>query len=258
MLVLETMLGSIPEAMHALPAQGFPLKKIVKYAAAKGFTDLIVFNEDRKKINGLLLVHLPAGPTAHFKLSSLVLSKDIKVRLDEACMSCQGGRPAMQTCSCALYAVRKVVPVTLAGPWVHAMCKATSGAVHFLLRTLVHDQVTHPIVMIAGPRAGGAREAGAGAEQLWDAAGAPHGAAAGLAVPPGPQLPQPPGGHLPQPARLHLLQVRGCRHAAGAVLPAWLLALVTSGLFWLCKRCCAGSVLACAPAWLLRSGNPAT
>lgn len=61
--------------------QGFPLKKIVKYASNRDFTDLMVFNEDRKSINGVLLVHLPGGPTAHFKLSNLVLSKDIKVGL---------------------------------------------------------------------------------------------------------------------------------------------------------------------------------
>lgn len=59
--------------------QGTPIKKIVKYATARGFTDVMVFNENRKHVNGLLLVHLPAGPTAHFKLSSLKLSKDIKV-----------------------------------------------------------------------------------------------------------------------------------------------------------------------------------
>ena len=59
--------------------QGTPLKKIVKYAVGRGFTDVAVFNEDRKHVNGLLLIHLPAGPTAHFKLSSLKLSKDIKV-----------------------------------------------------------------------------------------------------------------------------------------------------------------------------------
>lgn len=59
--------------------QGFPLKKIAAYAANRGFSDLLVFNEDRKSVNGLLLVHLPDGPTAHFKLSNLVLSKNIKV-----------------------------------------------------------------------------------------------------------------------------------------------------------------------------------
>lgn len=45
----------------------------------RDFTDLLVFNEDRKSINGMLLVHLPEGPTAQFRLSNLVLSKDIKV-----------------------------------------------------------------------------------------------------------------------------------------------------------------------------------
>jgi hypothetical protein len=62
-------------------AQGIALKKIVKYATAKGFTDVAVFNEDRKQINGMLLIHLPAGPTALFRLSSLKLSKEIKVRI---------------------------------------------------------------------------------------------------------------------------------------------------------------------------------
>ena len=38
-----------------------------------------VFNEDRKQINGLLLVHLPDGPTAQFRMSNLKLSSDIKV-----------------------------------------------------------------------------------------------------------------------------------------------------------------------------------
>ena len=64
----------------ALLLQGFPLKKIVQYASNRGFTDLMVFNEDRKTINGVLVVHLPDGPTAHFKLSNIVLSKNIKVQ----------------------------------------------------------------------------------------------------------------------------------------------------------------------------------
>jgi ribosome production factor 1 len=37
-----------------------------------------VFNEDRKGVNGLLHVHLPDGPTAHYRLSNLVLGRDIK------------------------------------------------------------------------------------------------------------------------------------------------------------------------------------
>lgn len=40
----------------------------------------IVLNEDRKSLNGLLLIHLPDGPCAQFRLSNLKLGKDIKVR----------------------------------------------------------------------------------------------------------------------------------------------------------------------------------
>jgi ribosome production factor 1 len=51
----------------------------VQYASARGFTDLLVFNEGRKAIDAALLVHLPDGPTAQFRLSNLVLGRDIKV-----------------------------------------------------------------------------------------------------------------------------------------------------------------------------------
>ena len=74
-----TCLPCTLRALTCLLMQGTPIKKIVKYATARGFTDVMVFNENKKHINGLLLIHLPAGPTAHFKLSSLKLSKDIKV-----------------------------------------------------------------------------------------------------------------------------------------------------------------------------------
>jgi len=46
-------------------------------ATNRAFTDVIIFNENKKSPNGLLLIHLPDGPTAHFKLSSIVLAKDV-------------------------------------------------------------------------------------------------------------------------------------------------------------------------------------
>ena len=64
--------------VHCIP-QGFPLKKIIQWAAKRDFTDLLVFNEDRKAINGLLIIHLPDGPTAHFKVSNVRLAQDIRV-----------------------------------------------------------------------------------------------------------------------------------------------------------------------------------
>jgi len=50
----------------------------VEVAPSKGFTSLIILNEDRKAFNGLTLVHLPNGPTAHFRLSSVTLASEIK------------------------------------------------------------------------------------------------------------------------------------------------------------------------------------
>lgn len=74
---LADLLEVLPSALYYKRA-GFAIKKICKYAAARGFTDLVVVNEDRKTVNGLLVVHLPDGPTAHFRISKMVLSKDIK------------------------------------------------------------------------------------------------------------------------------------------------------------------------------------
>ncbi len=51
--------------------RGSSIKSLIKDAAKKRFTDLIIINEDRFEPNGLLLIHLPEGPTAHFRLSNV-------------------------------------------------------------------------------------------------------------------------------------------------------------------------------------------
>ena len=58
--------------------RGLDLKKIIPQAKEKDFTDIMVINEDRKEPNGLVITHLPDGPTAHFKLSSVRLTTEIK------------------------------------------------------------------------------------------------------------------------------------------------------------------------------------
>lgn len=57
--------------------KGCSIKKVVKQAIAKSYTDLIVVHEDQKKPNGIIFCHLPEGPTAYFKINSLRFSKDI-------------------------------------------------------------------------------------------------------------------------------------------------------------------------------------
>ncbi|XP_033111035.1 ribosome production factor 1-like [Anneissia japonica] len=58
--------------------RGLALKKIIPQCKARDYTDIIILNEDKGIPTGLLLCHLPNGPTAHFKLTSLKLRKEIK------------------------------------------------------------------------------------------------------------------------------------------------------------------------------------
>ena len=51
---------------------------VVSQAVENKYTDVIVINEDNRVPNGLLLSHLPDGPTAHFKLSNVKISKEIR------------------------------------------------------------------------------------------------------------------------------------------------------------------------------------
>eukprot|EP00803_Ostreobium_quekettii_P011553 evm.model.scf_418.11 EVM.evm.TU.scf_418.11 scf_418:63716-65102(+) len=74
--LLIEMLAVFPVAIFYERRQ-YPLKKIVQYAINEGFSDLVVFNEDRKIPNAMLVIHLPHGPTALFKIVKFRLRKDI-------------------------------------------------------------------------------------------------------------------------------------------------------------------------------------
>eukprot|EP00040_Diaphanoeca_grandis_P033003 m.201099 g.201099 ORF g.201099 m.201099 type:complete len:469 (+) comp32790_c1_seq1:83-1489(+) len=73
----EALINIFPSG-EFIPRKGVDLKKIIKGAIARDYTDIIVVNEDRKVPTALVVIHLPDGPTAHFKLSSIKYSKQIK------------------------------------------------------------------------------------------------------------------------------------------------------------------------------------
>ncbi|CAK9144769.1 unnamed protein product [Ilex paraguariensis] len=75
---ISELLSVIPNA-HYYKRGTYDLKKIVEYATNKDFTSIIVVHTNRREPDALLVIGLPDGPTAHFKLSKLVLRKDIKV-----------------------------------------------------------------------------------------------------------------------------------------------------------------------------------
>ncbi|CAA7013061.1 unnamed protein product [Microthlaspi erraticum] len=74
---ISELLSVIPNSTYHKRGT-YDLKKIVEYAKKKDFTSLIVVHTNRREPDALLIIGLPNGPTAHFKLSNLVLRKDIK------------------------------------------------------------------------------------------------------------------------------------------------------------------------------------
>ncbi|KAH9399082.1 hypothetical protein TYRP_018470 [Tyrophagus putrescentiae] len=74
------------ELRNAIPNAEFrfrkraSIKKMVKAAAERGYTDILIVNEDWRKPNALLHIHLPDGPTAYYRLSSIRYVREIKRR----------------------------------------------------------------------------------------------------------------------------------------------------------------------------------
>ncbi|XP_024968316.1 ribosome production factor 1 [Cynara cardunculus var. scolymus] len=75
--LIKDLIAVIPNAEYYKRGT-YDLKKIVEYANNKEFTSVIVVHTSRREPDALLIIGLPNGPTAHFKLSNLVLRKDIK------------------------------------------------------------------------------------------------------------------------------------------------------------------------------------
>ncbi|KXL49552.1 hypothetical protein M433DRAFT_155793 [Acidomyces richmondensis BFW] len=50
----------------------YSIREISGYASNKGYTHVVVLNEERKKPKGLDIVHLPSGPMFHFTISNWV------------------------------------------------------------------------------------------------------------------------------------------------------------------------------------------
>jgi len=56
---------------------GFVLPELVRICRANDITDLVIVHEHRGEPDGLIVCHLPHGPTASFSLSNVVMRHDI-------------------------------------------------------------------------------------------------------------------------------------------------------------------------------------
>lgn len=66
---------------------GQVISQIVEACRSNDFTDIVMVHEHRGEPDGLVVCHLPFGPTAYFGLSNVVTRHDIKDRAAVGTMS---------------------------------------------------------------------------------------------------------------------------------------------------------------------------
>lgn len=71
------LMQMIPKAYY-YPRKEQTITEMAKDAHSRGYSHLMCLSEKNKVCNGLMVAHLPAGPTAYFKLSSFEAGADIK------------------------------------------------------------------------------------------------------------------------------------------------------------------------------------
>lgn len=73
----EMLQEIIPDSTFIKRKPQFTIKHMAEFATNRDFTDLVILNEDKKQINGITFIHLPAGPTFYFSVSSVVYPEKI-------------------------------------------------------------------------------------------------------------------------------------------------------------------------------------
>jgi U3 small nucleolar ribonucleoprotein protein IMP4 len=63
---------------HRMNRGGTSMKELVEVTKTEGFTDLLLVHETRGVPDGLIVSHMPNGPTAYFNLSNTILRHDIE------------------------------------------------------------------------------------------------------------------------------------------------------------------------------------
>ncbi|KAI0080147.1 Brix-domain-containing protein [Panus rudis PR-1116 ss-1] len=66
------------ELIRRKKGKGFEMGRIAGWAADRGYSHMVVVNENMKKPNAMTVIYLPNGPTAYFRLSSIELMKKIE------------------------------------------------------------------------------------------------------------------------------------------------------------------------------------
>ena len=73
----EVLQQAIPHALFERRQEGTTITDVINEAQAQEYTDLLVLVEAKSKVHSLVHIHLPAGPCASYRLTSLALPRDI-------------------------------------------------------------------------------------------------------------------------------------------------------------------------------------
>lgn len=73
----DMLMEFFPDCTFLKRKEEYLMKEMATHCNSREYSDLIVINEDHKKVNGVTFIHLPEGPTYYFSVSSLVPSKQI-------------------------------------------------------------------------------------------------------------------------------------------------------------------------------------
>eukprot|EP00931_Biecheleriopsis_adriatica_P087685 TRINITY_DN62116_c0_g1_i1.p1 TRINITY_DN62116_c0_g1~~TRINITY_DN62116_c0_g1_i1.p1 ORF type:complete len:357 (+),score=86.49 TRINITY_DN62116_c0_g1_i1:62-1072(+) len=73
---LKELVHVIPNTFY-YPRKDFAFKKICEFASNKDFTDVMLFHEKAKVVQGVYICHLPKGPTSYWRLTRLKLGQEM-------------------------------------------------------------------------------------------------------------------------------------------------------------------------------------
>ncbi|EQC35376.1 hypothetical protein SDRG_07088 [Saprolegnia diclina VS20] len=74
---VQNLMEFIPNSFY-YDRKTYDIKDICRFAGNKAFTHVCILSEKEKKVNGMVVSRLPHGPTAFFKISNVVLNKQIQ------------------------------------------------------------------------------------------------------------------------------------------------------------------------------------
>lgn len=75
--LLKELVHVIPNTFY-YPRRDFAFKQVCEFASNRDFTDVMLFHEKAKEVQGVYLCHLPKGPTSYWRLSRLKLGQEMK------------------------------------------------------------------------------------------------------------------------------------------------------------------------------------